>query len=71
MSQVLSKVPVLRVLVPFMAGILLHRLWHCWWAPLVLILIGVAAYLMISMASRTVEGRWKWRSVFIVRRPAS
>ncbi|MBQ9822150.1 MAG: ComEC/Rec2 family competence protein [Muribaculaceae bacterium] len=66
MSQVLSKVPVLRVLVPFMAGILLHRLWHCWWAPLVLILISVAAYLMISMASRSVEGRWKWRSVFIV-----
>ena len=66
MSQVLSKVPVLRVLIPFMAGILLHRLWHCWWVPLVLILIGVAAYLMISMSSRTVEGRWKWRSVFIV-----
>lgn len=66
MSQVLSKVPVLRVLIPFMAGILLHRLWHCWWAPLVLIVISVAAYLMISMASRTAEGRWKWRSMFIV-----
>ena len=62
----MSKVPVLRVLVPFVAGIILHQWWHCWWVPIVLILVAMAAYLVLSRVSRSPQGRMRWRSWFIV-----
>ncbi len=62
----MSKVPVLRVLVPFVAGIILHQWWHCWWVPVVLILVAMAAYLVLSRVSRSPQGRMRWRSWFIV-----
>ena len=43
-QSVLSRVPVLRILVPLMAGIVMHRLWHCVWMPLVLMAVAVAVY---------------------------
>lgn len=64
--SVLSRIPVLRILVPFIAGILIHRLWHCWWAPLLLIAIGMGIYIALLFSSRTPQERLRWRSFFIV-----
>lgn len=64
--SVLSRIPVLRILVPFIAGILIDRLWHCWWAPLLLIAIGTGIYIALLFSSRTPQGRLQWRSYFIV-----
>ena len=45
-QSVLSRVPVLRILLPLMVGIVMHELWHCMWAPLTLIVVAVIAYLL-------------------------
>ena len=63
---VLSKIPVLRILVPFIAGILIHSRWHCWWAPLGLIAISIGLYLLLSLQSHTPQGRLRWRFYFII-----
>lgn len=65
-SSALSRIPVLRILVPLAMGIVVHRLWHCWWAPLLLIIIAVAGYLWLNVQSRTPQGRLRWRSHFIL-----
>lgn len=65
-SSILAKVPLLRILVPFIVGIMLHRWWHCLWAPLVVIAVSVIVYLVLSMLSRTPEGRLRWRRYFIL-----
>ena len=64
--SVLSRIPVLRVLVPFIAGILIHGIWHCWWAPLGLIVIGTGLYIYLSHRSHTPQGRLRWRFYFII-----
>ena len=62
----LSRIPALRLLVPLAAGILIHRIWHNLWAPIVLILVAVACYLLMLARSRTPQGRLCWRPYFIV-----
>lgn len=62
----LSRIPVLRILVPLALGILIHQLWHSWWAPLALLVLAIAGYLWLNAASRTPQGRLRWRPYFIV-----
>lgn len=57
---------MLRILLPFMLGILLHRWWHCWWAPLSLLALAVLGYLMMARKAHTPAGRLKLRPFFIV-----
>jgi competence protein ComEC len=63
-STLLSKIPILRVIIPFMIGITTHRLWHCWWAPLALIVLAIAGYQLLSVLSRTPSGRMRWRPYY-------
>jgi len=65
-SSILSRIPILRVLVPFMLGILLHRCWHCLWVPIALIGLSIIGYLLLSYGSRSPSGRLRWRSYFII-----
>ena len=57
---------MLRIVVPFMAGILVHGLWHCWLAPLLLLVVAVGIYIWLSAASRSPQGRMRWQSFFII-----
>jgi len=59
--SVLSRVPALRIAAPFALGIMVHRLWHSWWAPLVLLMACIAGYLVMTAWSRTPQGRLRWR----------
>ena len=63
-STILSKIPILRVIIPFIIGITAHRLWHCWWAPLALIVLAIAGYQLLSVLSRTPSGRMRWRPYY-------
>lgn len=62
----LSRVPVLRTLVPFGLGILVQHFISCWWAPVVLIGIAIGLYAGLARSSRTPQGRLRWRSHFIL-----
>ena len=62
----LSRIPVLRILLPFALGILIHRLWHCWWAPLVLVALSVIGYLLLTSLSKSPHGRLRFRPYFII-----
>lgn len=62
----LSRIPVLRILAPFALGIMVHGLWHCWWAPLALITMAVAGYLGLQLMSQPVQQRLRWRPFFMV-----
>ena len=62
----LSRYPVPRILVPFALGILVHRLWHSWWAPVLLIVLAIAGYLCLQTVSKSPQGRLRWRSLFIL-----
>ena len=64
--SVLSRIPVLRILVPLVLGIALHRLWHNWWLPLLLMAGAIIAYLCLSALSRSPQGRLRWRRYFIL-----
>ena len=62
----LSKIPVLRIVVPLAVGILVHGWWHCWWAPLAIIIAAIAFYLWLQVKSRTPQGRLRWRAFYIL-----
>ena len=62
----LKKIPVLRILVPFVVGILLHDLWHNWFFPIALIIIAVIALLWLRTHSRDPHERLRWRPYFIL-----
>lgn len=62
----LSRVPVLRVLLPLVAGIMLHELWHCVWIPLILIILATAAYVWMSRRGKSPKQQLKYRPYFIV-----
>ena len=62
----MSRFPVLRILVPFALGILVQRLWHCWWSPLVLIALSVVGYMVLISKSKTPQERLCWRQFFIL-----
>ena len=63
---ILKRIPVLRILVPFIAGILLHGWWHTWNIPVAVIVVAVAAYLWLRARSRTPQERLRWRPYFIL-----
>lgn len=65
-NTVLSRIPLLRILLPFMAGILIHRVWHVWWAPLSLIGLAIVLYILFYFLSKTPQGRLRFRSHFII-----
>ena len=65
-SSALSRVPVLRILVPFVLGILVHGLWHSWWAPLSIIVVAVAGYACLSHLTRLPDERLRHRHLFIL-----
>ena len=65
-KSVLSRIPVLRVLVPFALGILLHQLWHCCWVPIAVIAAAILLYLFFARKSRSPQGRLRWRSYFVI-----
>ena len=65
-QSVLSRVPVLRILVPLMAGIVMHRLWHCVWMPLVLMAVAVAVYAWMSHCGKTPEQKLRQRPYYII-----
>ena len=65
-QTVLSRIPVLRVLVPFALGIIVHQVWHTWLAPAILIIIAIAFYILLSSLSHSPQGRLRWRSYFIL-----
>ena len=62
----LKKIPVLRILVPFVVGILLHGWWHNWFFPIALIIIAVIALLWLRAHSRDPHERLRWRPYFIL-----
>lgn len=62
----MSRFPVLRILVPFGLGILVHQLWHCCWAPLLLIALAGGCYLWMAAKSKKPRERLRWRPYFIV-----
>ena len=64
--NILSRVPVLRVLVPFIVGIVCYRLWSCRWVPAAVLLVAGAVYVFILMRSRSPQGRLRWRTFFII-----
>ncbi len=64
--MVLSRIPLLRILLPFMAGILFHRAWHLWWVPIMFIALAIALYALLTVLSRSPQGRLRFRAYFIV-----
>ena len=62
----ISRIPVIRILSPFVVGILVHRLWHSWWAPLLLIVLAVIGYAVLSARVRSPQERLRQRHLFIV-----
>lgn len=65
-STVLSRIPILRVLVPLALGILLHRVWHVWWAPLTFLALAVIGYVILYTRSRSPQEVKRWRPYFII-----
>lgn len=52
-QQLLAKVPVARILIPFIAGILLFSLTQSVWAIVAIMVAAIAAYAAIRVAMRT------------------
>lgn len=65
-QSVLSRVPALRILLPLMVGIAVHRLWHCPWMPLALIAVAIAAYAWLARRRQSPDRLLRRRQYFIV-----
>ena len=57
---------MLRVLVPFALGVLLQRMWSCWWGPTLVIAAASGLYILILRKSQTPQGRLVHRHHFII-----
>lgn len=62
----LSRIPVLRILMPFVLGILCHRLWHSYWPPTALLMLASGIYLWLHIKSKSAQERLRWRPYFIL-----
>lgn len=63
----LAQAPALRILAPFVVGIMIQRRWeHSPWIPVVLLAICSVAYLLLNHASQSATNRLKSRPVFII-----
>ncbi len=51
----------LGVVMPFAVGILIHRLWHCWWAPIALLTLAAGIYITLSINSKAPNKRLELR----------
>lgn len=65
-QAVLSRIPVLRVVIPFSLGILVHGCWHSWSAPMAVIVVSIALYVLLNVLSRSPQGRLYWRAYYIL-----
>ena len=65
-QSVLSRIPALRILLPLMVGIAVHRLWHCPWMPLALIAVAIAAYAWLARRRQSPGRLLRRRQYFIV-----
>jgi competence protein ComEC len=65
-TSLLSRLPALRLLIPFMAGIIGDRIWHCWWLPVAFLVIACIGYMSIQRASScSPASRLLWRPFFV------
>ena len=44
----IHRFPLLRVLAPFVAGILLHQWWHTWLVPITILIAAIGVYLLLN-----------------------
>ena len=65
-TTALSRYPVFRILVPFIAGILLQALLSYWWLPLLVIAGAIGIFLLLIHLSNSPEGRLRWRPYFFL-----
>ena len=63
-SSVLSRIPALRVLLPFMLGIAVERFCQWSWVPLTLIAIATGIYCMMLLLSKSPAARLRYRPLF-------
>ena len=57
---------MLRILVPFAAGILLHDYCNSWYPPVILLAIAVVAYAMLALLGTSPIKRYKFRPFFFI-----
>ena len=62
----LSRIPMLRLLVPLATGIFLDRVWHVLWAPVVLLGLAIALYVLLIVNSKQPQSRQRLRPWFIL-----
>lgn len=65
-TSALARIPTLRILVPFVLGIVGHRLWHSYWAPALLLVVAIGSQLWLYDKSKSPQGRLRWRPLFIL-----
>jgi len=65
-SSVLSKIPLLRILLPFMLGIMVQRLCPDWYIAAALMAIGVSLYAFLVIKSKSPVLRMSYRPLFII-----
>ena len=57
---------MLRILVPLATGIVIDRVWHVWWAPLVLLGLALVLYIILIASAKQPQQRQHLRPWFIV-----
>jgi len=60
-SALLTRIPALRLLVPFMVGIIVQQWCDLWWIPLLLLVLAVAGYGALIVLGRTPQQRLRFR----------
>ena len=65
-QSVLSRVPALRILLPLMAGIAMHQVWHNVWIPLALIITSIAVYTWMTHRGKSAELQLRLRPFYIL-----
>ena len=62
----LSRIPVLRILIPFVLGILCYRLWDSLWFPAALLFFAIGGVLWLNSRCKSPQGRLRWRSYYLL-----
>lgn len=65
-TSLLSRVPVLRILIPFILGIIIAKSGCSAWIAAGVMVVAVGMYLLLHYISRSPQERLRWRSFFIV-----
>ena len=66
MPSALSQIPALRILLPFVVGILCHRLCHNLWPPTALLVLAMLLQLWLHAKSKSAQARLRLRPFFIL-----